>query len=268
MIHIPTGELFDKSNRLAELDVFDAYMFRVNEDWVTTPRFMEHNQLVYVAEGSLRLLVNKDWITLSAGQGYVVRRHATYASRGMEATDCRFYVVAYTSSIKRYELLYHRVLELARRSSYMEALLNDLIASDTNGRETEFLQDAGLAVILEKLLSVMQWEPQDRHIAEIVEYIAHHLNEPLTVEELGERFHYSGDYMGRLFRDRYGMRVKQYVNEQKIAYAKRLLSTSDMPIGSVGAAVGYPDELLFRKFFKYHANSTPNHYRKRYGEKP
>ncbi len=267
MIHIPTGELYDKAYRQAELDVFDAYMFRVNEDWVTAPRFMERNQLVYVAEGSLLLLVNEKPITLSAREAYVVRRHATYASRGVDESGCRFYTVTYGSNLKRYEVLYHQVLALARRASYTEALLDDLIASETSGRETEFLQDAGLAVILEKLLSVQQWGLKDRHIAEIVEYIAHHLNEPLTVEELGEQFHYSGDYMGRLFRRRYGMRVKQYVNEQKIACAKRLLATSNMPIVSVGASVGYPDELLFRKFFKYHVHSTPKYYREKYGDR-
>ncbi len=265
MIHIPTGELYDKSDRQAELDVLDACMFRVKKDWITVPRFMERNQLVYVAEGTLLLFVHEKPVSLSAGQAYVVRRHSMYASRGADMGECRFYVVSYVSTLKRYEVLYHQVWDLARRASYVEALLDDLIASDTGSRETEFLPDAGLAVILEKLLSVMQWEPQDRHIAEIVEYIAHHLDEPLTVEELSELFHYSGDYMGRLFRRRYGMPVKQYVVEQKVAYAKRLLTTSDVPIGSVGAAVGFPDELLFRKFFKYHVHTTPKFYRERYG---
>ncbi len=265
MIHIPIADLFDKSNRHSDLDVFEAYLLRVGEDWITAPRFMERNQLICVTEGTLTLLVDEARITLTAGEAFVVRRHSTYASCGEVGGRCCFYVVSYTSTIERYEGLYHRVISISRVQSELEAWLGNLVVYDAGGVETEFLLDAGLVMVLERLLSVMQWDPQDRHIADIVEYIAHHLDKPLTVEELGGMFHYSRDYMGHLFRCRYGVSIKQYVNGQKIAYAKRLLATSDMPIGSVGAAVGYPDELLFRKFFKYHVHSTPKYYRERYG---
>ncbi len=265
MIHIPTGELYDKSNRHAELNVFDAAMLRVTDGWITAPRFLEHDRLCYVADGSLSLLVGGERILLSQGEAYAVRRHSTFASCGNGAG--RFYMVTYSSTLARYEMLHGQVLALDRYTGYIEALLDEMVALDTGGRECEFLPDAALAMILEKLLSIRQWEPQDRHIAEIVAYIAHHLDEPLSVEELGDMFHYSGDYMGRLFRRRYGMSVKQYVVEQKIAYAKRLLSTSDMPIGAAGSAVGFRDELLFRKFFKYHVGVTPKYYRERYGGK-
>jgi len=46
-----------------------------------------------------------------------------------------------------------------------------------------------------------------------------------------------------------------------ILEAKRLLAHTDLPIGRVGAAVGFPDAANFSKFFQQHADMTPAAFR-------
>ena len=45
--------------------------------------------------------------------------------------------------------------------------------------------------------------------------------------------------------------------EVSVLEAKRLLAHTDLPIGRVGAAIGFPDAANFSKFFHLHTGQTP-----------
>ncbi|MFF3482909.1 helix-turn-helix domain-containing protein [Streptomyces sp. NPDC002701] len=50
---------------------------------------------------------------------------------------------------------------------------------------------------------------------------------------------------------------KGFIDKRVILEAKRLLAHTDMPIGRIGAAVGFPDAANFSKFFTQHTGATP-----------
>ncbi|WP_307534747.1 AraC family transcriptional regulator [Streptomyces sp. V3I8] len=50
---------------------------------------------------------------------------------------------------------------------------------------------------------------------------------------------------------------KGFIDKRVVLEAKRLLAHTDMPIGRVGAAVGFPDAANFSKFFTQHTGTTP-----------
>ena len=95
----------------------------------------------------------------------------------------------------------------------------------------------------------------------ILGYINDHISSPLTIEEVSGHFHYSGDYIAKIFREQFGVTMKQYIVEKKLSVAKRLLATSDISVKQVGKAVGFGESALFEKFFKYHVKMTPKKYR-------
>lgn len=58
-----------------------------------------------------------------------------------------------------------------------------------------------------------------------------------------------------------GETPKGFIDKRVVLEAKRLLAHTDLPIGRVGAAVGFPDPANFSKFFQQHTEQTPAGFR-------
>ncbi|CAM5557963.1 Transcriptional regulator OS=Streptomyces glaucescens OX=1907 GN=SGLAU_27945 PE=4 SV=1 [Streptomyces glaucescens] len=58
-----------------------------------------------------------------------------------------------------------------------------------------------------------------------------------------------------------GETPKAFIDKRVVLEAKRLLAHTDLPIGRVGAAVGFPDAANFSKFFHQHTETTPAAFR-------
>ena len=88
------------------------------------------------------------------------------------------------------------------------------------------------------------------------------MSDDAQLRGFAEHFGYNKDYLLRLFRERYGITIKKYINEKKMTMVKRILITTDMSVAKIGASIGFEETELFEKFFKYHEKVTPQRYRK------
>jgi transcriptional regulator GlxA family with amidase domain len=70
----------------------------------------------------------------------------------------------------------------------------------------------------------------------------------------------------RRFKAATGETPLAYLQELRMAAAKRMLEEDRMTIQEVGLAVGYEDVAFFRDLFKRHARISPSAYRERYGK--
>ncbi len=264
MIHIPGGARYDKVEAQAELDVSSAYYISVPDGWLHKERFLELAELIYVTEGELHLLVSGQSIDLSAGEAYLVRQYTHLTGACPSAGACSFYTVSFRCNLQKYDVLYGHVLQISSRASYAETLLNNLRYFDGREAGEGYLLDASFALLLEALCACRNKEPERIQMHGILDYINDHISSPLTMEEISEHFHYSSDYISKIFREQFGVTVKQYIIEKKLTVAKRLLTASDLTVRQVGKAVGFAEPVLFEKFFKYHTKLTPKKYRELY----
>ncbi|GLW48611.1 transcriptional regulator [Streptomyces sp. NBRC 14336] len=58
-----------------------------------------------------------------------------------------------------------------------------------------------------------------------------------------------------------GETPKAFIDKRVVLEAKRLLAHTDLPVGRVGAAIGFPDPANFSKFFHQHTEMTPAAFR-------
>ncbi|MGW0840464.1 helix-turn-helix domain-containing protein [Streptomyces sp. NPDC002787] len=58
-----------------------------------------------------------------------------------------------------------------------------------------------------------------------------------------------------------GETPKGFIDKRVVLEAKRLLAHTDLPIGRVGVAVGFPDAANFSKFFQLHTGTAPAAFR-------
>jgi len=97
-------------------------------------------------------------------------------------------------------------------------------------------------------------------------YIADHLAEPISVDDLAKAANVSASYLTKLFRQSLGTAPHDYLLRQRISRAKQLLIETDEPIGSVARQVGFSTESNFSYRFAKMCDITPRAYRKlRYG---
>lgn len=86
-----------------------------------------------------------------------------------------------------------------------------------------------------------------------------------TVESMDgvcEELHISKYYLSHVFKKHTGQSPMQYVTARRIAYAKQLLSETDLSAGEIADACGYRDRAVFFKAFKREVGCAPGAFRK------
>ena len=78
-----------------------------------------------------------------------------------------------------------------------------------------------------------------------------------------KRFNYSKDYLIRAFKKRFNITPYQYIKYQKVAFAKELLRTTNLPISEIAENCVYSDETVFFRAFKAVAGISPAAWREK-----
>ncbi|MFF8731413.1 helix-turn-helix domain-containing protein [Streptomyces sp. NPDC015171] len=82
-----------------------------------------------------------------------------------------------------------------------------------------------------------------------------------SVSAYADALGYSRRTLVRAVRAATGETPKGFIDKRVVLEAKRLLAHTELPIGRVGAAVGFPDAANFSKFFHLHTGVTPAAFR-------
>ena len=87
--------------------------------------------------------------------------------------------------------------------------------------------------------------------------------ENLTLKELGKKYFVNSAYLGQMFRKKYGVSFKEYLNNYRIERAAEILLRTDDKIYLVAEEVGYRDLDYFINRFIQSKGCTPTTYRKK-----
>lgn len=87
----------------------------------------------------------------------------------------------------------------------------------------------------------------------------------LRVAALADNVGLSSRTLARRFEEALGVTPQTYIQHRRIETARRLLETTDEPIGNVQRQIGYLDPAAFRRAFRKHVGLSPSDYRDRFG---
>lgn len=120
-----------------------------------------------------------------------------------------------------------------------------------------------LGVLLHKLiLDVLRLSEREIKsggaASEIAGYIEENIRLPLGAKELGERFGYSPDHVGRMMREFTGTPLHEYVLSRKIDRARLLLRETDLTVADVAQYLGFSDSSHFSRVFRRLTGTKPS----------
>lgn len=97
---------------------------------------------------------------------------------------------------------------------------------------------------------------------EILDYIDKHMNERLSLQDIGDRFYINRNYICNLFKKNGDTTFSQYLTEVRLKRAKFLLTGTCLSLAEIADKVGFKDEFYFNKVFKKSESVSPGLYRK------
>ena len=97
---------------------------------------------------------------------------------------------------------------------------------------------------------------------EIRFYIDMNYFTPLKLYDIAQVFNIHPNYMTAIFKKRFNITPKKYLDKLRYHKAKALLTETKLSITEVAQAVGLEDSLSFSKIFKQKFNISPSEYRK------
>ena len=107
-----------------------------------------------------------------------------------------------------------------------------------------------------------QSNPASLMAHEIMLYIKQNYDKDISNSAISAKFGYHSYYLNKIFKDNTGITIHKALLAERVAVAKNLLRTTDLPIESVALEVGFPERSQFCTVFKKHVGKTPGEYRK------
>ena len=95
----------------------------------------------------------------------------------------------------------------------------------------------------------------------IQKYIEEHFTEEIRISDLARQFFISPYYLSHTFRSQVGYSPKQYIQLNRLSYAKELLETTDLQVSQIAYKCGFGDTNNFIRAFKAWFGQAPNKYR-------
>lgn len=102
----------------------------------------------------------------------------------------------------------------------------------------------------------------DNQINEILKYINAHLNEPLTVDDIANRFYLSRYYLMHRFKEQTGYTLHNYISQKRLILAKELLLNNES-VMKVSEKCGFIDYSSFLRSFRKMYGTTPKDFIKK-----
>ncbi|MEQ9640142.1 MAG: AraC family transcriptional regulator [Alphaproteobacteria bacterium] len=101
----------------------------------------------------------------------------------------------------------------------------------------------------------------NRRLNAVLDFVEAHLEQNLTLQELADEAGLSAYHFARAFKTAVGHSPHAYLNQRRVARARRLLSEGEAPLADVALACGFCSQPHFTRAFKGATGLTPGVFR-------
>ena len=178
--------------------------------------------------------------------------------KSMHSLDAIHIYLCISTALISHISLYHLQEKLAARIAVYP--LYHLAEFTTWDEAFRYLKDFSKHMF--DLLSANASDKSETVIRKIKDYIKEHLSESISLSSLSAIVNYNETYISRLFKQSTGVKLSEYIYQERIAKAKYLLSTSSDSMQAIAAAIGFDSPQYFSLVFKKSVGITPSEYQR------
>ena|SRR5690242_18321369 len=156
----------------------------------------------------------------------------------------------------------HYAAPIRRR---VRTLVEEILSCRKQGPERSLYFESRIIELLRLYVKDMDALPEDAHqfsrqeqiLQAVREYIQNNLEKDLAIPLLSKRFLISERSLRRGFKKLFGITIHRYIQAERMAKARQLLSETEMSIGEVAERSGFPGLSYFDKVFKQFYGRSP-----------
>ena len=100
-------------------------------------------------------------------------------------------------------------------------------------------------------------------VSRVILYMQDHLTEPISVQQLADMVYVSKSYLSRLFKQKTGVSLMDYLNSLRMESAKAMLVASNMNTEEIAYQTGYHSTKFFYRAFRAYTGMSTREYRNR-----
>lgn len=130
------------------------------------------------------------------------------------------------------------------------------VSKPENARINEILPNI-FNCILTELFASLKYKTDNVHVQNIIKYVNDNVTSPLSLSIISNALHLSREYTSRIFKKELGITLTEYINEQKMLFAKDMLSSSVIALNDIAGWLGYENYGYFSKVFKNYFGLSP-----------
>jgi len=102
---------------------------------------------------------------------------------------------------------------------------------------------------------------QDFYVREALSFIEQNFQNDISVEDIAAFCNLNRSYFGKIFKDAVGKNPQEFLINYRMTKAAELLKLTELTIGDISNAVGYPSQLHFSRAFKTVYGIPPRQWR-------
>ena len=219
-------------------------------------RFSEDNVLLLVYDGVLRFTENGVPVEVKSGE-YYIQKAGLHQSADRPSSSPKYLYVHFTGNWTDAD-------GLSRSGKFDYAHLSDLIFRIDTAAHRGHLYTELECLFLKLLLSLNDNTQMSTIAKKLSNFIEDNIYKITSLSDICEEFHYSKNYVIRIFKREFGLSPFQYINNVKIERAMYLIETTSRPVGDIATECGYSDYPYFYKRFVEKTGASPVEWRKRH----
>jgi AraC-like DNA-binding protein len=155
------------------------------------------------------------------------------------------------------------------KREYLKPLKDEMLAIIQNGEESSIYQIGHLYLFVDLLMkssfyykNMTTGSLKEFYIREAIGFIERNFANPITVEDIAGFCNLNRSYLGKLFKEKLKRTPQQFLIYYRMNQAAELLCFTELSVGEIGKAVGYPNQLHFSRAFRNVYDMPPTQWRK------
>ena len=119
-----------------------------------------------------------------------------------------------------------------------------------------------LVVTVQEMLESAGAGITHQYVNRIIEIIHDFSNKDISLKTLAAQLDMHPSYLGSIFHQQTGYYFNDYLNEERLKYAAKLMEDNSVRLKDISDMAGFSSQTYFNRQFKKYFNQSPNTYRK------